>query len=500
MRRMVDALVLAMLGCGALLLTGCPPEPDDPGGGGGGGGGSDDPARASAVWAKKAVGPTNDAAMAVTPLPDGSAIVTGYFGSTAVFSSSTQQEVSWASAGGNDIFIAKYGPTGQLAWVTAAGSSGTDEGHGIAVLSDGSFYVTGTHSLLAAFGVRDPIQQILPSAGLLDVFLARFNADGTFRYATRAGGISNDEANDVSALDNGSAFVTGYFTDQAGFGVAEANETVLTAFDEEDIFIARYNNDGSLNWATRAGGADADVGLGIAAYSDGSSVVAGYLGGQFKAGGDTKQLARDAYIARYDGLGNRSWFRQISSSGDIAAQDVAALSGGDSLVVGNFTGTVTFGYGEPNETTLSAGATMDAFIARFTSAGALVWVKRAGSALGETQPYAVSAYGNDTFVVGGYFTGTLILGPGEAGENEVEAVAGQDLFVARFDSDGDAVTVCHGGGNGSQTVLGVSTAPGDDFMAVGAFDGPVTVGIDSLSPVSLTTSGGWDLLVSRLSE
>ncbi len=499
MKKPVNVLLMAALLCGAVLLTGCPDGPfipdngddDDP----------DDPIGIRPLWAKRAGGPTGDVAQAVTCLDDGSSFVTGYFSASAIFSPATQQEVAWASAGDNDIFVAKYTPEGQLSWVAAAGGSGKDEGHAVSVLPDGSFYVAGAHSLLAAFGVRDPVQQILPSAGLLDVFLARFNADGSFRFATRAGGYNHDEANDVSATANGVAYVTGYFTDQAGFGVAESNETVLTAAGAQDLFIARYKDDGTLDWAKRAGDTGADVGLGVAAYADGSAVVAGYFDGPFKNDGTAKQLARDFYIAKYDVFGTRLWFRKFGGSGDTAAEDVAPLLDGGCIVVGGFTGTVTFGQGEPNQTTLSAGTTRDAFFARFASDGKLVWVRRASSPLGESLAYAVSAYGNGAFIAGGYFTRRTTFGPGETAEVELAAVDGQDLFVARFDVNGDLIAVSHGGGTGDAIALGLAIAPEEEFLVAGAYNGPLTIGVGSSSPIALnTTFGGWDILVARLAE
>ncbi len=516
MKRTSELLLILALLCGLVLGTGCPLIPDDydhwdgngpdddPDDGDDDGPDPDEAVRVGVVWAEKAGGPTADAAQAVTVLLDGSSIVTGFYSSSAVFSPSTQQPVTWVSEGDNDIFLAKYGPDGRLAWVTSAGGSGLDEGHGVAALPDGSVYVAGAYALYAQFGEQDPVQTILPAAGPLDIFLARYNFDGTFRFATRAGGYSYDEANDVSALADGAAYVTGYYTTRAGFGVSETNETVLNSAGDEDLFVARFYDDGSLDWVRSEGGTGTDVGMGIAAYPDGSTVAVGYLNGQFKDAAATKALARDACVVKYDFYGNRKWLRQIGGTGDTAALDVAALPDGGCLVVGGFSGTTTFGYGEPNQKTVSAGSTTDAFFARFSADGALVWVKSAPAALGEAVAYAVSACEDDTFVAGGYFTRTVTLGPGEAGETDVVSAGVQDLFVARFSSDGKVLSVCHGGGTKDEMVLGVAGMPSVDFpgefLAVGAFAGPLTVGRDSQHPQTLSTSGGWDSLVVRLSE
>ncbi len=515
MKPTLNLLLILALVCGLMLWTGCPLIPDDPDYWDGNDPDDDpddgddepdpnEPLWAGVVWAEKAGGPSADAAQAVTGLPDGSCIVTGFYSSSAVFSPSTQQAVTWVSEGDNDMFLARYAPDGRLVWVTSAGGSGLDEGHGVAALPDGSVYVAGAHSLYAQFGEQDPVQTLLPAAGPLDIFLARYNFDGTFRFATRAGGYSYDEANDVSALDDGAAYVTGYYTTRAGFGVSETNETVLTSAGDEDLFVARFNNDGSLDWVRSEGGTGTDVGTGIAAYPDGSVVAVGYLNGQFKDAATAKALARDACVVRYDFYGSRKWFRQIGGTGDTAALDVAALPDGGCLVVGGFSGTTTFGYGEPNQKMLLAGSTTDAFFARFAADGALVWVKSAPSALGEAVAYAVSACADDTFVAGGYFTRTATLGPGEARETKMDSAGAKDLFVARFSADGKVLSVCHGGGTKDEMVLGVAGMPivdfPGDFLAVGSFAGPLTLGRDSQYPRSLSTSGGWDVLVARLSE
>ena len=511
-------LLILVLLCGLVFGAGCPLFPDDfgqnggtpPDNGSGNGGGDnggpkpDKPVYASAVWAEKAGGPTADSAQAVAVLPDGSSVVTGFYSTSAVFSPSTQQAVTWVSHGDNDMFLARYNPQGRLVWVTSAGSAGLDEGHGVAVLPDGSVYVAGTYSLYAKFGERDPIQAVLPAAGPMDIFLARYNPDGTLRFVKRAGGYSYDEANDVSALADGTAYVTGYYTTRAGFGVSENNETVLVSAGAEDLFIARFKKDGSLDWARSEGGKGTDVGMGIVAYPDGSAIAVGYLNGQFKSDAPAKALARDAFIVKYDYYGKRAWFRQIGGSGDTVALDVAALPDGGCLVVGGFSGTVTFGYREPKQKTLSAGSTTDAFFARFAADGTLDWVKSAPSALGEALAYAVHAREDGTFVAGGYFTRSATFGPGEPRETRLDSAGAKDLFAAQFTPDGELVSVFHGGGTKDEMILGVACMPELDFpgefLAVGALAGPVTLGRGSEQPQSLSTSGGWDILVARISD
>ncbi|MCX6410275.1 MAG: fibronectin type III domain-containing protein, partial [Actinobacteria bacterium] len=84
------------------------------------------------------------------------------------------------------------------------------------------------------------------SVGNDDVFTAEMSADGTWAWATQAGGTGYDGGMGVSALPDGSSIVTGVFSDTATFG-----STTLTSAGGTcpswpssvpctDVFTARY--------------------------------------------------------------------------------------------------------------------------------------------------------------------------------------------------------------------------------------------------------------------
>ena len=57
-------------------------------------------------------------------------------------------------------------------------------------------------------------------------------------------------------LSDGSSLVTSFFWDTDTFGPGEPGQTLLTSAGGADIFVARYNPDGTLAWAKRAGGSE----------------------------------------------------------------------------------------------------------------------------------------------------------------------------------------------------------------------------------------------------
>ena len=78
------------------------------------------------------------------------------------------------------------------------------------------------------------------SAGSNDVFLARYNPDGTLAWAKSAGGSDSDAGLGITTLSDNTIAATGYFSGSATFGAGETYQTLLTSEGLIDIFVARY--------------------------------------------------------------------------------------------------------------------------------------------------------------------------------------------------------------------------------------------------------------------
>ena len=173
--------------------------------------------------------------------------------------------------------VPEFSYDGSLIWAKRAkpGRGAADKGYGITTLSDNSTVVTGYFNRSATFGPDEPNETILTSAGNNEIFIARYNPDGTLAWAKRAGGEEYDRGRRITTLSDDTTVMTGYFQDSVTFGQGEPNETVLEAYGEDDIFIARYNTDGTLAWAKSAGGGSYDYGYAITTLSDDSIIVTG---------------------------------------------------------------------------------------------------------------------------------------------------------------------------------------------------------------------------------
>jgi len=390
------------------------------------------------AWAKRAGGTGTDSGFETTTLSDNSTVVTGRCSNFATFGEGEANETILVPYGYGDIFVARYNPDGTLAWAKSAGGETLNSGRGITTLSDDSTVVTGSFYESATFGEGEPNETVLVSTGVREIFIARYNPDGTLAWAIRAGGMHDDCGYGITTLSDDSTVVTGVFEDNAIFGEGEPNETVLVSEDDEDIFVARYKPDGTLAWAKRAGGETFDRGQGITALSDDSTVVTGVFEDNAIFGeGDPNQTVlvsadeRDIFVARYNPDGTLAWVKRAGGRFSDFGYGVTTLSDDSTVVTGRFQNTAIFGTGDPNETVLESAGEWDIFVARYNPDGTLAWAIRAGG-MHDDCGYGITTLSDDSTVVTGYFYEAATFGAGELNETVLESAGGKDIFIARF--------------------------------------------------------------------
>jgi len=394
---------------------------------------------------------------------------------------------------------------GSLIWATRAGGSTEDRGYGIAVLPDGSCLTTGLFYEAATFGLGEENETTVVSAGYSDIFLAKYNSDGTLAWATRAGG-DNASADDVgysvAALGDGSGLVVGYFSDVATFGPGELNETTLSSAGDWDAFLAKYDPDGLLVWAKRAGGTGHDAGQGIAAFSDGSAVISGHFqeDADFGLGEANETILTSAggqeiFLAKYNPDGTLAWAKSAGDGNHDTGRLVASLADGGAVVTGYYQGTPTFGAGELGETTLPSADWYNFFVARYSSDGTLVWAKHATNAFG----HAIASLADGSALATAYYSGTAVFGAGEPNETTLASSGSYyDIFIAKYNPDGTlAWAKSAGSAAGSDAGHGIASLPDGGCLVSGEFGASAVFGLGEPNQTTLTSAGELDVFVAK---
>jgi Glucodextranase, domain B/Beta-propeller repeat len=335
-------------------------------------------------WAKRAGGSGTDRGVSIAVDGSGYASVTGWFNGSATFGQGQASQATLTAAGSDEIFIAQYDSSGMLQWARRAGGSGLDQGAGIAVDSAGNVYVTGFFNGSATFAPGQANQTTLTTAGDRDLFVAKYDFIGTLVWARRSGGTGADRGFSIAVDGSGNSYVTGLFNGTATFGPGQPNQTTLSSAGLDDIFVARYDSNGTLQWVKRAGGTGSDGGLGIMVDGSGNSYLTGFFNGI------------------------------------------------------THPGTATFGLGEPNQTTLTSAGDRDIFVVKYDFNGMLQWATRAGAGGPSTdQGMAIAVDGSGAVYAIGYFGDNAVgasatFGQGETNETTLTSAGGTDIFLAKY--------------------------------------------------------------------
>lgn len=174
--------------------------------------------------------------------------------------------------------------------------------------------------------------------------------------------------------------------------------------------------------------------------------------------------------------------KRFGNSSDQSITAVAVDGGGNVLVTGSFAGTVDFGGG----TLTSAGST-DVFVAKLDSTGRHLWSGAFGDASAQAgTAIAVDASGN-VFVTG-YFSGSIDLGGAT-----LTSAGGQDVFVVRFDPEGNHVWSKSFGDGNDQRGTGLAVDGSGNLVTTGVLYGSINFGGGVL-----TSAGLGDVTLAKL--
>lgn len=250
----------------------------------------------------------------------------------ATFGAGEVNETDLPSYGKDQFFVAKYASNGQFAWVKSAAiswySGGTEfdnkQSVGIAVDNNSNCYVTGTFNDTTTFGVGETTETTLGPTGWRDIFLAKYNSNGDFIWVKRAGGSSFSEGKAVSTDNQNNVYVTGFFVDSAMFGKGESNEIILESYSGYNIFLAKYNSNGLLQWVKQSGGGERHYGLDIVTDVLGYSYITGFFRDSttFGAGEISEttltsglgSFCSSLFVAKYNANGDFEWANQSSNT------------------------------------------------------------------------------------------------------------------------------------------------------------------------------------------
>ena len=466
------------------------------------------PATGNLNWAQAGGGSGNDAVFnnsyesaRIVPLPDGGMMVAGMFTASPFTLGTGDDAVSLNSSGFADIFIARYRADGTLDWAKSVGGTNSDTLRALTVLADGSCVVGGLFS-----GNFTAESAALTSQGGSEVFLIKYQPDGTQAWAKSMGGTNNDWLSDLTATADGNIgfAAAGFSTSFITGGGASATNTGLSGMD---VFIGKIDaTTGNGTWVRGYGGLTGDEpssGILVRSTPDGGlAVVAPWqvtsLTFSNSALNFTKASTNQEWLmVKYDASGALAWAKTAGGVSAEAPYNMAVLADGDVVAYGLVNGTVTFGAGEAGVSTSTGFGSNDAALARFSGVdGTLKWVKRFGGNGGEAVPvfYGLTVLPDGSLAVTGSFSNALCrFGVGEPGETTLTALTTPaELYVARMNaSNGNLIWAKSAGGLFVETATALMVLDRGDIAVSGHFSSlTATFGSGESGQTVLTNASG----------
>jgi hypothetical protein len=217
-----------------------------------------------------------------------------------------------------------------------------------------------------------------------------------------------------------------------------------------DAFVAKYAVSGDALWSRQLGTSEVDTSSGVSVDAAGNVFIAGATSGALdgSAGG-----FGDAFVAKYSRDGALEWVRQLGTSQPDAASAVSVDAEGNVVIAGYSRGSLDGG---------REGLDADAFVAKYSTDGELLWARQLGSQPGyDDLAASVSSDAASNVVIAGHAFGDL-----EAGSR-----GSADAFMAKYSATGELMWLRQRGDANYDSADAVATDAGGDIFVAGQIDG-----------------------------
>lgn len=294
-------------------------------------------------------------------------IVCGTFQGKVDFDPGLNTHIVIPSAG-TDYYVVKYSATGEYKWVIQNDSIQPKLVRDVTTDLTGNVYTYGQFVFTTDFDPGIGITTITPM-GSIDLFVCKFDSNGVFQWAKNYGGKQSDEATFIELNPKGDLIISGRFTDTT-FKVPNPLNTLVAdpAYDREDLFFAKINLQGEMQWAKKISSKRSEVINRVRFDAFNNIYICGYFEGNTIFSTDANSGIyqsldhTDSYVAKYNTNGELVWINQFEGVQDGAATSVDVNASGSVYTVGAFKGDVNFEAGPAIYTINGNGGGNDIYI------------------------------------------------------------------------------------------------------------------------------------------
>jgi len=427
----------------------------------------------------------------------GNVYIAGMFSSTVDFDPGPGL-TRYTSNGSLDIFFSRFDSDGKFVWAKTIRGNKKDILDDITVDTDGNIYILGRYGNNIDFdpgpGIEMPPQDKVPG-----IFLGKYNPAGGMLWVRQWSAAWICSGYSVAVDNYGAVYVTGYFQDAIDLDPGpEIDLHVSNGYS--DAYLSKFDSNGEFQWALSWGGDRYDNGIALAVDNNGGVCVGGNFSTtvDFDPGAGIVNLTAtdysDIFLLKLDANGGLLWARAWGGEGYDHCTGIDIDSADNICVTGNLdvlSGYVTCGYNPPH----GPNGTSTVSLRKYNPNGDLEWERIWG---GEYFDYSegICVDGDGHIYVGGFFESSFDFDPGP-GIDVHTADGYKDIFLSKFDPNGDFAGVVTFGGDGGDYCDDLAVDNSGDVYISGHFSDTIKLYPD-ISKETHTANGEYDILLIKL--
>ncbi|RFS17790.1 SBBP repeat-containing protein [Emticicia sp. C21] len=271
------------------------------------------------------------------------------------------------------------------------------------------------------------------------------------------------------AADKNFTYMIGGFENSINFGPVQ-----LLSRGGTDIYIAKYDRNGEVQWAQGIGGPNSEGSSNIAIDNQGNIYVCGTSSGSMYFSMLQSLPDLGLFLAKYNKDGVLLWAKMLAKNPYNISPKIKLDNAGNVFIAGTFYGDLDFG-----NTKLTSRGNEDIFIAKHTNDGNFLWANSGGGP-GNERLYGFTVDNNGAYLTGfgyGIVTfGAIVKNLTKSSSSDLNGITvkfnptnGEWRWVQGLNEDPNTDTSIY--------LCGVGTDTSGNVYSVGTFTGTIKVGL-----------------------
>lgn len=300
------------------------------------------------VWAKPMIGTNPSKGFALEVGPSGNVYTAGAFSGIVDFNPDSVATFNLSTAGFQDVYVQKLDSAGNFRWAKRMGGSNVDEAYSLVLDAAENVYTTGTFLGVANFGIT-LVSSV--SGSNRSGFISKLDSAGNYVFAKAIGGsttIATAESNSITVDSYGNIYTTGTYRGTVDFDPNATSYTNTSVSNGGELYVLKLTPTGSFIWVKCMSGVSSSISraYGITLDTDRNIYTTGGFEDSvdFDPGPGLFHLTSagtfngDAYLTKFDSVGNFLWAGKMGAAGDEWGIDILVDGANNIYTTGTYSG------------------------------------------------------------------------------------------------------------------------------------------------------------------